>query len=302
MTNATVWMAFLIAGTVAAAPDGDVPPPAKAVSLSVGDVLPDFGSTADTGEAWKTSDHVGKKYLVLYCYPGDFTGGCTAQAQKYRDTLAKIEQLGAEVVGISGDEVATHKLFKETYGLKHALLSDPKGAVAELLGVPVKAGGKLKATGPDRKPLLDDNGNRIEITRAATLARWTLVVDRAGKIISLKSTVNPVSDAEDVEKLLAAANAGLPAAAAVGAATKESLLQPFRASFPGITPSSRSQASESGCAWTPRRSSNVIPAARRTDSRLSGRPRWPRSKESSFKTRARAGKRLSRGREIAICN
>src|SRR4029453_2645894 len=88
----------------------------------------------------------------------------------------------------------------------HSLLSDPQGALATLLGVPVKAGGKLKATGPDRKPLLDANNNRIEIARAVTLARWTIVVDRAGKIISLRNVVNPVTDAEEVQKLVVAAN------------------------------------------------------------------------------------------------
>src|SRR5207248_7426078 len=104
------------------------------------------------------------------------------------------------------------------------LLSDPKGEIAQRLGVPVKAGGKVKATGPDRKPLLDGDGNRIEFDRAATFARWTLVVDQAGKIVSLRSTVNPVTDAEDVQKLVAAANAAPAAAPAVAPADKESLL------------------------------------------------------------------------------
>jgi peroxiredoxin/uncharacterized protein YndB with AHSA1/START domain len=118
------------------------------------------------------------------------------------ERLGGIEGLGAQVVGVSGDESATHKLFKETYGLKHTLLADPKGEIAQLLGVPVKAGGKVRATGPDRRPLLDANGQRIDLERPATLARWTLVVDRDGKIASLRSVANPVTDAEEVRKIV----------------------------------------------------------------------------------------------------
>jgi peroxiredoxin len=109
-------------------------------------------------------------------------------------------------VGVSGDEVATHKLFKDTYGLTHSLLSDPEGKLAKLIGVPVKAGGKVRATGPDRKPLLDADGKRIEILRPVTLGRWTVVVGRDGKIVSLRSTVNPVTDAEEVRKIVESAS------------------------------------------------------------------------------------------------
>ena len=130
----------------------------QVAELVVGEPLPPFTATDDAGKPWKSSDHVGKKVVVLYFYPGDFTGGCTRQAQAYRDALAKIEKLGVEVVGVSGDEVATHKLFKETYGLTHSLLADTGGTTGQDAGIPVKAGGKVRATGPDRKPLLDADG------------------------------------------------------------------------------------------------------------------------------------------------
>jgi peroxiredoxin Q/BCP len=174
----------------------------RAEALAAGAALPSFESLDDAGQAWKSADHAGQKVLVMYFYPGDFTGGCTKQAQAYRDTLAKIEELGAEVVGVSGDEPATHKLFKQTYSLTHTLLADPEGKLGKLLGIPVKAGGKVRATGPDRKPLLDAGGKRIEINRPVTLARCTIIVGRDGKIVSLRSSVNPVTDAEDVLKLV----------------------------------------------------------------------------------------------------
>jgi thioredoxin-dependent peroxiredoxin len=198
-TFAAVIASFLmvIAFGPAAGDDGTTPNVEKAAA-AVGQPLPAFSSTDDAAQPWQSADHVGQKVLVFYFYPGDFTGGCTRQAQAYRDALAKIEELGAEVIGVSGDEVATHKLFKETYALTHSLLADTKGELAGLLGVPVKAGGKVRATGPDRKPLLTAEGQRIDLERPVTLARWTVVVGRDGKVASLRSVVNPVTDAEEV--------------------------------------------------------------------------------------------------------
>lgn len=139
---------------------------------------------------------------MLYFYPGDFSGGGIKQAEAYRDGLTKIEELGVELVGVSGDEVATHKLFKETYALKHVLLADPEGALAKLVGVPVSAGGRVAPTTLDRKPILDADGKRIIFQRPVTIARWTVVVGRDGKIASLRSIVNPVTDSEEVRKVV----------------------------------------------------------------------------------------------------
>src|SRR5262245_44561520 len=178
------------------------PQPPTSGCVNEGDLLPAFTSLDDQGHAWKSAEHVGKKIVVLYFYPGDFTGGCTRQAQASRETLTQIEELGAEVVGVSGDEAATHRLFKTTYGLTHSLLADNEGKLARLLGVPVKAGAKLRATSPDLKPLLNADGTRIEIERPVTLARWTVVVGRNGQIASMRSVVNPVTDAEEVLKIV----------------------------------------------------------------------------------------------------
>jgi thioredoxin-dependent peroxiredoxin len=193
-----------MAGGVVTGDDGATPTIEKGATVVVGQSLPAFETTDDQGQPWKSADHTGQKVLVMYFYPGDFTGGCTKQAQAYRDGLAKIEDLGAEVVGVSGDEVATHKLFKETYGLTHSLLADSKGQLAKLLSIPVKAGGKVRAIAADRKPLLDTEGKSIGFERPVTLARWTVIVDRDGKIISLRSVANPVTDAEEVLKIVQA--------------------------------------------------------------------------------------------------
>src|ERR1043165_6399867 len=83
----------------------------QAVEPEIGDTLPEFQSTDEQGRVWKSADHAGEKLLVLYFYPGDFTGGCIRQAEAFREGLAKLEASGAEVIGISGDEPATHQLF-----------------------------------------------------------------------------------------------------------------------------------------------------------------------------------------------
>src|SRR5262249_29359177 len=112
----------------------------KKVELNVGDKAPAFQSTDDQGLAWKTSDHVGKEYIVGYFYPGDFTPGCTLQAQKFRDNLVKLYDQGAEVVGVSGDSAKTHALFKENYKLTFTLVADEAGELAKKFGVPVNPG------------------------------------------------------------------------------------------------------------------------------------------------------------------
>src|SRR2546421_6451350 len=85
--------------------------------VKVGDPAPTFEATDDQGQTWKSSDHVGKKILVVYFYPADMTGGCTKQACGFRDDMQKLAGEGVEVVGISGDTVENHKVFKEFHKL-----------------------------------------------------------------------------------------------------------------------------------------------------------------------------------------
>jgi thioredoxin-dependent peroxiredoxin len=172
------------------------------ITLEEGNILPSFESLDDGGKPWKSSDHVGKKVVVLYFYPGDFTGGCIKQAQAFNEALVKLEKLDIELVGISGDEGATHKLFKDAYGLKHTLLSDPEGALAKQLGVPVEKGGKVRTRDPDGKTLLDEKGKSIIIQRKVTLPRWTFIIGRDGAVISRRTTVDPAKDAGEVASIV----------------------------------------------------------------------------------------------------
>src|SRR2546430_14387032 len=115
----------------------------------VGDKAPKFEATDDQGKTWKSSDHVGKKIVVLYFYPADFTSGCTKQACGFRDDIEKLNGLEVEVVGVSGDSAQTHKLCKSHNKLAFTLLADEKGDIARLFGVKAKPGGTAKGVGVD---------------------------------------------------------------------------------------------------------------------------------------------------------
>lgn len=113
--------ALLTAAAVHASPPVGAPAPAFA--------LPD-----QKGEVRQLSDY-GGKWLVLYFYPKDDTPGCTTQACEFRDNIFAFRRLGAEIVGISLDDVESHMAFAEKHGLPFTLLADEGGAVAQEYGV-----------------------------------------------------------------------------------------------------------------------------------------------------------------------
>lgn len=162
----------------------------------VGDAAPKFRATADGGQTWNSSKYVGKKILVVYFYPADMTSACTKQACGFRDDLRALKKLGAEVVGVSGDSVQNHQLFKKKYDLNFTLLSDEKGALAKLFGVPVTEGGSTE--------IKVDGESRV-LKRGVTASRWTFVIGRDGKIALVNRRVRPTTDSKKalrvVEKL-----------------------------------------------------------------------------------------------------
>lgn len=160
------------------------------VDLKPGDPAPAFEGVDDQGQPWKSADHFGKKWIVVYFYPGDFTPGCTAQANAFRDAMHQLTDKGVEVIGISCDAIATHALFKTAQKLNFPLLADEEGSIAKQFGVPVGKGGKVKAK--------DAEGKSIEITRNATSARWTFIISKEGAIAYKNPNVNPVLDAKAI--------------------------------------------------------------------------------------------------------
>jgi len=102
--------------------------------LQVGDMAPDFETVTETGKKVKLSDYRGKR-VVLYFYPKDDTPGCTTQACNFRDAYADIQAHNAVVLGVSPDDVESHKKFSSKFSLPFPLLVDEDHAIAEAYGV-----------------------------------------------------------------------------------------------------------------------------------------------------------------------
>ncbi len=164
------------------------------VDLKLGDPAPAFEAVDDLGQPWKSADHVGAKYVVVYFFPGDFTPGCTRQAQNFRDAMNKLNDEGVEVVGVSGDSVQTHQMFKKAQKLNFTLLSDEEGKLAGTFGVPVGKGAEVKTKDADGQP--------VTVKRAVTAARWTFILGKEGRIVYMNTKVDPVKDAKEVADLI----------------------------------------------------------------------------------------------------
>ncbi|QDV46937.1 Putative peroxiredoxin bcp [Stieleria neptunia] len=167
---------------------------AEAMAIDVGDKAPSFEAVDDTDATWKSADHVGKKILVVYFYPADMTGGCTAQACGYRDKMESFTADGVEVIGVSGDSAKNHRVFKKAHQLNFALLADTQGKVAKAFGVPVTLGEKTVTK------IID--GTETDLLRTATAKRWTFVIGLDGKIAYKDSAVNAKQDPEKIEDVI----------------------------------------------------------------------------------------------------
>jgi peroxiredoxin Q/BCP len=102
--------------------------------VDVGDAAPDFELPGTGGKTYKLSDYRGRK-LVLAFYPGDFTAVCTKQFCSYRDQSEKLDQIGADVLGISPQSVESHERFTQENSLNVPLLADEDKSVAKAYGV-----------------------------------------------------------------------------------------------------------------------------------------------------------------------
>ena len=110
------------------------------LEVKVGDKAPDFTLQSQMGDDVKLSEFIGKKNIVLYFYPKDETTGCTKEACTFRDNYEELTKLDAEVIGVSGQSVESHKSFASHHGLQFILLSDEGNKVRELYGVPSSMG------------------------------------------------------------------------------------------------------------------------------------------------------------------
>ena len=162
---------------------------AQDAALDVGDRAPVFQAPADDGNLWRSTEHVGRDIIVVYFYPAAMTGGCTAQACAFRDHRSQLEELGARVVGVSGDRVENLRVFKGQYQLNFPLLSDPNGVVMRAFGVPTRAGATIAR---------EIDGDTVELTRDVTAARWTFIIGRDGRILFKETEVDAEGDSRAV--------------------------------------------------------------------------------------------------------
>mgnify|MGYP005869223487 FL=1 len=103
--------------------------------MKLNDTLKPFTATDQNGDVFDVSKHLGKKPLVIYFYPKNFTPGCTTEACSFRDNYQDFQDLGAEVIGISGDSESSHKRFAKKHNLPFTLLSDKDGKLRKQFGV-----------------------------------------------------------------------------------------------------------------------------------------------------------------------
>ena len=102
--------------------------------LQEGDAAPDFSLPDQDGRTVSSNDIKGKKALVLYFYPADFTKVCTMEAVAFRQMHEQFQAAGAEIIGVSSDDVRTHKEFAVEHELTFTLLSDEKEELRKAFG------------------------------------------------------------------------------------------------------------------------------------------------------------------------
>lgn len=139
----------------------------------VGDLAPDFTLSDQNGDAHQLSNYR-KQWVVLYFYPKDDTPGCTTEACNFRDDIRQLRALGAQVLGVSVDSVASHADFAAKHGLPFPLLADETAEVAEKY----------------------DSLLNLLVTKIAK--RRTFLIDPAGIIAKIYQDVDPDGHSDEV--------------------------------------------------------------------------------------------------------
>ena len=103
--------------------------------LPVGSQVPELRAEDQLGEPIDLSIPLGR-WVVLYFYPMDGTPGCTKEACAFRDAWDAYDEAGVKVIGISSDDVESHKAFAEEHGLRFSLIADTEYRWAKAFGVP----------------------------------------------------------------------------------------------------------------------------------------------------------------------
>jgi len=145
--------------------------------ISEGDSVPKFEANDANGNKVKSTDFKGKKH-VIYFYPKDFTPGCTTEADEFSKDYKKFHIEGIEVIGVSPDNVDSHKKFCDKMGIQFPLLADADKEISQKFGV----WGKKKFMGREYMGVF----------------RSTFLVNDKGKIFKIYPKVKPAGHSKEV--------------------------------------------------------------------------------------------------------
>jgi len=145
--------------------------------ISEGQAIPKFEAKDSNGNKIKSSDFKGKKH-VIYFYPKDFTPGCTTEADEFSKDYKKFQSKGIEIIGISPDDVESHKKFCDKMGIKFPLLADTDKEISQQFGV----WGKKNFMGREYMGV----------------NRSTFLVNEKGKIFKIFPKVKPAGHSKEV--------------------------------------------------------------------------------------------------------
>ncbi len=134
----------------------------RAPPVGPGDEAPDFELRDQSDRLVRLSDFRGRKAVVLYFYPHDFTPVCTREACGFRDDAERFHEAGAEILGVSPDTVESHTRFAAKHRLPFRLLADPQRSAFHAYGV-----GELLGILPRRVTFVIDRGGIIRFRRRA---------------------------------------------------------------------------------------------------------------------------------------
>ncbi len=139
----------------------------------VGQPAPEFELPDQEGQLHSLEDYR-DRWVVLYFYPKDGTPGCTTEACEFRDNIFAFREMNAQILGISLDDVESHKSFAEDHKLPFPLLADTEGTAADAYGVKTKFAGMTVAK------------------------RQTFIIDPVGNIAKHYEKVTPATHSAEV--------------------------------------------------------------------------------------------------------
>jgi thioredoxin-dependent peroxiredoxin len=144
----------------------------------VGDTAPLFTGTNQDGQTVKLADYIGKKIVLLYFYPKDFTSGCTKEACGLRDRMGELQTNNVVVIGVSHDSIESHEKFAEQYHLDFTLVADPNDKIIDLYDV--------------KMPLM------------AMAKRVSFLIGLDGRIVHVTDSMNPQTHFDEMQAAITA--------------------------------------------------------------------------------------------------